>query len=108
MAQLTHKDLYSLEEYSRIRPEFRAKVMAHKKNRQLPIGPNATLYFEDSLTMKYQIQEMLRIEKIFEADGKTDSFSMVDETAEVFYDAMVIQWQGSIQSHVNGHQWFAD
>jgi hypothetical protein len=69
MAKLTHNDLYSLEEYHRIRPEFRAKVMAHKKNRRLPIGPNAALYFEDALTMQYQIQEMLRIEKIFEAEG---------------------------------------
>ena len=43
MAQLTHQDLYSLEEYSRIRPEFRAKVMAHKKNRRVQIGPNAAL-----------------------------------------------------------------
>jgi hypothetical protein len=69
MAQLTHKDLYSLEEYARIRPEFRAKVMAHKKNRRVQIGPNAALYFEDSLTMQYQVQEMLRIERIFEQEG---------------------------------------
>jgi len=69
MAKLSHSDLYSLEEYHRIRPEFRAKVMAHKKNRRLPIGPNAALYFEDALTMQYQIQEMLRIEKIFQSEG---------------------------------------
>jgi len=69
MAKLTRDDLYSLEEYAQIRAEFRAEVMAHKKRRKLPIGPNATLYFEDALTMKYQIQEMLRIERIFEADG---------------------------------------
>ena len=48
---------------------FRAEVMAHKKTRQLPLGENARLYFEDALTIKYQIQEMLRIEKVFEADG---------------------------------------
>ena len=69
MTKLSHEDLYSLEEYSRLRPEFRQKVMAHKKNRRLPIGPNAALYFEDALTMQYQVQEMLRIEKIFEAKG---------------------------------------
>ncbi len=69
MQKLTHSDLYSLEEYARIRPEFRQKVMAHKKNRRLPIGPHATLYFEDALTMQYQIQEMLRIERIFEPEG---------------------------------------
>jgi hypothetical protein len=69
MSHLSREDLYSLEEYSQIRPDFRAKVMEHKKSRRLPIGENATLYFEDALTMKYQIQEMLRIEKIFESEG---------------------------------------
>ncbi|MGB5570392.1 MAG: DUF3501 family protein [Sedimenticolaceae bacterium] len=69
MNKLTRDDLFSLEKYAELRPEFRARVMAHKKNRQLPIGPNATLYFEDALTMQYQIQEMLRIERIFEAAG---------------------------------------
>ena len=72
MSHLSREDLYSLEEYSQIRPEFRAKVMEHKKNRRLQIGENATLYFEDALTMKYQIQEMLRIEKIFESEGITE------------------------------------
>ncbi|HIP53408.1 MAG TPA: DUF3501 family protein, partial [Chromatiales bacterium] len=66
MSKLTREDLYSLEKYAEIRPEFRARVMAHKKNRKLSLGPNATLYFEDALTMQYQIQEMLRIERIFE------------------------------------------
>jgi hypothetical protein len=63
------EDLYSLEEYHRTRPEFRARVLAHKKNRQVAVGPNATLYFEDRLTMQYQVQEMLRIERIFEAEA---------------------------------------
>ena len=69
MNQLSRADLWSLEEYAEIRPGFRAEVMAHKKNRQLPLGEHARLYFEDRLTIKYQIQEMLRIEKVFEADG---------------------------------------
>ena len=69
MQKLNREDLFSLEKYAEVRPEFRARVMAHKKNRQLMIGPNATLYFEDALTMQYQIQEMLRIERIFEAAG---------------------------------------
>jgi hypothetical protein len=69
MMHLTHEKLYSLEQYARIRPEFRAKVIAHKVNRRLAIGPHATLYFEDSLTMQYQVQEMLRLERIFEAEG---------------------------------------
>ncbi|MEY6434076.1 DUF3501 family protein [Thioalkalicoccus limnaeus] len=69
MSKLTRDDLFSLEKYAEVRPEFRARVMAHKKNRQLPVGPNATLYFEDFLTMRYQIQEMLRAERIFESEG---------------------------------------
>src|SRR5512139_2312849 len=69
MSHLSHKDLYSLEEYSRVRPEFRARVIAHKKDRRVAIGEHASLYFEDAMTMQYQVQEMLRIERIFEVDG---------------------------------------
>ena len=69
MKQLKRDDLYSLEKYAEIRSEFRAKVMAHKKNRRVDIGPSFTLYFEDRLTIQYQVQEMLRIEKIFDAEG---------------------------------------
>ena len=69
MQKLTRDDLYSLEEYAGKRPDIRARVMAHKKNRKIHIGPVATLYFEDRMTMQYQIQEMLRVERIFEADG---------------------------------------
>lgn len=67
--QLTRDDLFSLEKYAQMRSEFRAQVMAHKKDRQVAIGPHVTLYFEDRLTMQYQVQEMLRVERIFEADG---------------------------------------
>ena len=63
---LSRDDLWSLEEYSEQRDTFRAQVIAHKKNRQVFLGPHATLYFEDAMTMKYQIQEMLRVEKIFD------------------------------------------
>ncbi len=69
MTILTKQDLYSLEDYAAIRSEFRTRVMKHKKNRQVAIGSNATLYFEDQLTMQYQIQEMLRIERIFESEA---------------------------------------
>jgi hypothetical protein len=69
MNQLSRADLWSLEEYAEVRPGFRAEVMAHKKHRQLALGEHARLYFEDRLTIKYQIQEMLRIEKVFEAEG---------------------------------------
>ena len=70
--QITRDDLMSLEQYAQKRPEFRQQVLAHKKHRQVMLGPDATLYFEDRLTLLYQIQEMLRIEKVFEADGIND------------------------------------
>ncbi|MDP1605075.1 MAG: DUF3501 family protein [Rhodocyclaceae bacterium] len=73
---LTHENLFSLEKYARVRPEFRAKVMAHKKNRQLPLGANATLYFEDALTMQYQVQEMLRLERMFEPEPIQDELDV--------------------------------
>src|SRR5690554_2728069 len=69
MEALKVSDLYTLEQYHKIRDEFRKKVFAHKKHRQVPLGPNATLYFEDRLTMQYQVQEMLRIERIFETEA---------------------------------------
>ncbi len=69
MNKLSRDDLYSLEQYAEARPAFRDKVLAHKRDRRLDLGTNAALYFEDRLTMQYQIQEMLRIERIFEAEG---------------------------------------
>jgi len=75
MQVLTRENLMSLEQYAKARPAFRAEVLVHKRNRQVPIGPNATLYFEDRLTMQYQVQEMLRIERVFEAEGIEDELS---------------------------------
>lgn len=72
MDKLTREDLYSLEKYAELRPQFRADVMKHKRDRVVPVGPNVTLHFEDRLTMQYQIQEMLRAERIYEADGIQD------------------------------------
>lgn len=72
MQKLTRDDLMSLEQYSDARADFRAQVLSHKQNRRIALGTNATLYFEDRLTMQYQVQEMLRIERIFEADGIAD------------------------------------
>ena len=69
MNPLTRSDLLSLEQYAEQRSDFRAAVMNHKKNRRVQIGPNASVYFEDRLTIQYQVQEMLRIERIFEAAG---------------------------------------
>jgi len=66
---LRRSDLLSLEQYSQQRTDFRGRVIAHKKNRRVAIGPHLFLYFEDRLTIQYQVQEMLRIEKIFETAG---------------------------------------
>lgn len=68
-AKLSPSDLMSLEQYARQRAEFRARVLAHKKNRQLAVGPNCTWSFEDRLTIQYQVQEILRAERIFEPEG---------------------------------------
>lgn len=69
MQKLQRDDLYTLEEYARRRSQFRDQVVAHKKNRQVAVGPHATVCFEDRLTMHYQVQEMLRVERIFEDEG---------------------------------------
>lgn len=69
MEKLTPQDLYSLERYAQVRAAFRERVITHKRRRQVPVGPNLTLHFEDRLTMQYQVQEMLRVERIFEPDA---------------------------------------
>ncbi|MGI9341507.1 MAG: DUF3501 family protein [Gammaproteobacteria bacterium] len=69
MDKLIPEDLQTLEAYARQRPEFRARVMAHKRNRRVPLGDHVVLLFEDRLTIQYQVQEMLRIERIFEPAG---------------------------------------
>ncbi len=69
MQKLTREDLMGLEQYAVAREDFRSKVLDHKRNRRIDLGANAALYFEDRLTMQYQVQEMLRIERIFEAGG---------------------------------------
>ncbi len=69
MNLLTRESLIGLEKYAEIRHQFRQRVMEHKRDRRLALGTNAALYFEDRVTMQYQVQEMLRIERIFEADA---------------------------------------
>ena len=77
MNTLNRDDLLSLEEYSSQRETFRASIMQYKKDRQLPLGDNARLYFEDRTTIQYQIQEVLRVEKVFDTAG-------IDEELEVY------------------------
>ena len=75
MKPLNRSDLMSLEQYAEQRAGFRQKVLEHKKPRRIDIGPNFSLYFEDRLTVQYQIQEMLRIERVFEAAGIEDELA---------------------------------
>ena len=72
MAQIPRDSLLTLEAYAKQRPEFRARVIAHNKHRTVRLGQHITLIFEDELTIRYQIQEMLRIEKTFEDAGIQD------------------------------------
>jgi hypothetical protein len=72
---LRPEELLSLEQYARQRDEFRPKVLAHKRHRTVHCGPNATFCFEDRLTVQYQVQEMLRIERIFEPEGIADELA---------------------------------
>ena len=72
MGTITAESLMSLEQYARTRKEFRERVLAHKKDRTVQLGEHVTLVFEDELTMRYQIQEMLRVERIFEEEGIRD------------------------------------
>ncbi len=69
MPGISRDDLLTLEAYAKARQDFRARVMAHKKNRKIHLGENVTLIFEDELTIRYQIQEMLRAERIFDEAG---------------------------------------
>ena len=72
MPHISQDTLMPLETYAKARPEFRAKVIAHKKDRSIRLGANVTLIFEDELTIRYQVQEMLRVERIFEEEGIVD------------------------------------
>ena len=72
MNKLTRDDLYTLEDYASHRAEFRTRVLAHKRKRSVALGMHLSLLFEDRLTIQYQVQEMLRIERIFEADAIQD------------------------------------
>ena len=75
MNKLKPSELFTLEAYARERPAFRARVIDHKRLRQVAVGPNCTWCFEDRLTIQYQIQEMLRTERIFEAEGIVEELS---------------------------------
>lgn len=95
MQKLTRNDLYSLEEYSNKRDDFRQKIMQHKKFRRLDLGNHISLFFEDRLTMQYQIQEMLRTEKIFESDAiqeELDAYNPLIPEGSNLKATMMIQY----------------
>lgn len=95
MTKLNRKDLYSLEEYSEIRDDFRTRVMEHKKNRRLDLGDNLVLFFEDRLVMQYQVQEMLKAEKIFDAEGiqeELDTYNPLIPDGTNWKATMMIQY----------------
>jgi hypothetical protein len=115
MEKLRPEDLLSLEEYHKRRGAFRAEVLAHKRNRQAAVGPNVTLYFEDRLTMQYQVQEMLRTERIFESeaiaeeldaynplipDGRNLKATMMLEYTDVQERRTALEQLGGIESSV--------
>ena len=78
MPHIARESLLTLEAYEKARPDFRARVIAHKKARAVHLGANVTLLFEDELTMRYQIQEMLRAERIFSEAGIQDELDAYD------------------------------
>ena len=95
MPTITRNSLISLEQYARERPAFRAQVLAHKRNRSLALGDHLTLIFEDELTIRYQIQEMLRIEKIFEENGingELDAYNPLVPDGSNFKATMLIEY----------------
>ncbi|MDG4551802.1 MAG: DUF3501 family protein [Candidatus Contendobacter sp.] len=95
MPAITRNSLMSLEQYARERPAFRARVLAHKQNRSLALGDHLTLIFEDELTIRYQIQEMLRIEKIFEQDGiegELDAYNPLVPDGSNFKATLLIEY----------------
>lgn len=95
MPAITRNSLMSLEQYARERPAFRARVLAHKRNHSLALGDHLTLIFEDELTIRYQIQEMLRIEKIFEENGingELDAYNPLVPDGSNFKATMLIEY----------------
>jgi len=78
MSHIDPDTLMTLEAYAKARKDFRARVLAHKKDRTVALGEHLTLIFEDELTIRYQVQEMLRVERIFEEEGIRDELAAYD------------------------------
>jgi len=96
MPKLSRDSLMTLEAYAKARKDFRALVIAHKKNRTLHLGDHVTLVFEDELTIRYQVQEMLRVEKIFEEAGiqdELDAYNPLIPDGRNFKATMLIEYE---------------
>ena len=95
MPKIDRASLMPLETYAKERNTFRAKVMAHKKHRQIALGAHLTLSFEDELTMRYQVQEMLRVERIFEEAGihdELDAYNPLIPDGRNFKATMLLEY----------------
>jgi len=96
MAKLSRDSLMTLEAYAKARKDFRARVIAHKRARTVHLGENVTLIFEDQLTIQYQVQEMLRVEKIFEEAGiqdELDAYNPLIPDGRNFKATMMIEYE---------------
>jgi hypothetical protein len=96
MPKLSRESLMTLEAYAKARKDFRAQVIVHKKNRTVHLGEHVTLIFEDELTMRYQVQEMLRAEKIFEEHGiqeEIDAYNPLIPDGRNFKATMMIEYE---------------
>jgi Protein of unknown function (DUF3501) len=95
MPQIARESLLTLEAYAKQRKDFRVRVMEHKKRRSLALGEHVTLLFEDELTIRYQVQEMLRIERIFEEEGiqdELDAYNPLIPDGSNFKATMMIEY----------------
>jgi uncharacterized protein DUF3501 len=96
MEKISRESLMTLEAYAKARKDFRAKVLAHKKNRTVHLGEHVTLIFEDALTIQYQVQEMLRVERIFEEQGiqdELDAYNPLIPDGRNFKATMMIEYE---------------
>lgn len=103
MTKITRESLMSLEAYAKARPEFRAKAMAHKRLRTVHIGDHVTLLFEDEMTIRYQIQEILRVEKQFEEQGildELDAYNPLIPDGRNFKATMMIEYADEAERRV--------
>ena len=103
MAKLSRASLMTLEAYAKARKEFRAQVIAHKRERTVHLGEHVTLIFEDELTMRYQVQEMLRVEKIFEEQGiqdEIDAYNPLIPDGRNFKATMMIEYENETERRV--------